>query len=95
MTLTNTNLEEIENLLQKATGGPWVTDLINNSWIVSCGEINDYHKIATINSNVGLNGENNAKFIASSRQIIQKLIDEIKRLKELNLQLENKTAHIG
>lgn len=90
MTLSNANFEEIENLLQKATSEPWVTDLKNHTWIVSCGELNNYHTIATINSKVGMNGQNNAKFIATSRQIVIKLIDEIKRLKKIIEKLKNK-----
>lgn len=93
--MTNTEISEIESLLKKATSEPWVTDLKNNTWIVSCGEINNYHTIATINSNAGMNGENNAKFIANSRQVTQKLIDEINRLKQIISETNNKPLEGG
>lgn len=79
--MTNTELDNIESLINSATQQPWVTDLKDNKWIICCGDPNNYHTIAQINSTTGMNAENNAKFIAASRQIISQLLNEIKKLK--------------
>ena len=85
--MTETEIKNIELLCGAATQSPWVTDLKNNNWIISCGDIDNFHLLATLITKPGLNSQNDAKFIAESRQIIPKLINEISRLKEINRSL--------
>lgn len=89
--MSNDELDEIKSLLNKISHGPWMaTNKDKNktqNWIVECGAIDDVHQIALCNTEAKQLQEFDAKFIALSRQIVPKMIDEIHRLKETIRQL--------
>jgi hypothetical protein len=85
--MNNTEIQEIRSLLNNISQGPWMATNrtnVNNShnWVVECGALNDVHPIAFCNPATSKLQETNAKFIASCRQNVPKMLDEIERLKE-------------
>lgn len=88
--MNNTELHEIQQRALLATTEPWVVDLINNEWVVSCGEIDNFHNVAKVVKSQ--NAANNAKFIAHARLDIIKCIDEISKLRKIVDELSSRTS---
>ena len=79
MGISDDELKEIKELCDKATSGPWISFIEGRNHTSGC------NFIRTSDEDIELTGAtgNDQDFIASCRQDIPRLIDEINRLKKL------------
>lgn len=73
--MTNEELDKLEELANKATPGPWKIDGYA-SFSIAVAHI--YSEILIANTHCN----NDAKFVAASREAIPKLIAEVRRLRK-------------
>lgn len=91
--MSNEEIQSMKQMLKTIDTEPWIATCIEEnkklSWEVQSGCIDHVFTIAHLDNSKTHNQEANAKFIASARQFIPIVIDEIERLKETIRQLQN------
>lgn len=77
MTITNTDLDQLDALAEAATPGPWADSAYDGGW--DCVRAVDHH--GPVIARLGLNEPSNSAFIAASRLAIPALVAEARRLR--------------